>query len=184
MNSASLSIISTITSGSELMCSFKVLSPNARDIANCPSTLGTFPATYTKLVASKIKNTEILDYYYIIQVLPILFVTKPPLSSIVLRSFIGSWSTDNWRATPPSQITARESPTFPTTSFSPLISITVTAVEPPLFLTSRLFLFKILLSVLWYALLIAVSVSFQKSGWLHEIKILSPNVMHSIKQWI
>lgn len=104
-------------------------------------------------------------------ILPFLLVTKPPLFSIVWRSFIGSWSTNSWQAIPPSLITAQESPTFPTTSFSPLITITVTAVEPPLLQTSFLFLFKILWSVFLYALLIAVSVSVQKSGCLYKMKI-------------
>ena len=43
MNSVSSSIFRMLTSGSAVMCSFSFPSPNARVIANWPSTLGTFP---------------------------------------------------------------------------------------------------------------------------------------------
>lgn len=42
-NSASSLIFSTVTYGSELKCFFKLLSPNALDTANRPSTRGTSP---------------------------------------------------------------------------------------------------------------------------------------------
>lgn len=53
--------------------------------------------------------------------------------------------------------------TFATTNFLPLISIAVTAVEPPLPRSADLS--NITLSVVWYAFLIAFSVSVQQSGY-------------------
>lgn len=63
--------------------------------------------------------------------LPGKFDTKPPLSSMLFLSTLGSWSIDNCLAFPLIQITARESPTLPTTSVLQSINMAVTAVEPP-----------------------------------------------------
>lgn len=92
-----------------------------------------------------------------------MFVTKPPLFSISLCSLLGSWLNESCLATPFLLITAHESPTFATTNFLPFISIAVTAVEPPLSKSTDLS--NIMLSVVWYAFLIAFSVSVQKSGY-------------------
>ena len=58
INSVSSSIISTITSGSELRCSFKLLSPNALATANCPLTRGTSPEMTTGLAVLQIRMKE------------------------------------------------------------------------------------------------------------------------------
>lgn len=98
--------------------------------------------------------------------LPGKFETKPPLFSMVSLSFsiFGSWSIDSGLALPFLEITARESPTLATTNFLQLISMAVTAVEPP---GPKSFVFssRIVVSVMRYALLIAFSVSVQKSGY-------------------
>lgn len=49
MNSVSSSTISENTSGSELRCFFKLLSPNALATASCPSTRGTSPEFNTMM---------------------------------------------------------------------------------------------------------------------------------------
>lgn len=97
--------------------------------------------------------------------LPGRFDTKPPFFSIDCRSMFGSWSTESCSATPFLLITARESPTFATTSFTDLslpIKMAVTAVEPPR-PNSDAFS-NIFSSVSWYAFRIAVSGLLRNSG--------------------
>lgn len=161
VNSVSLSIVRILISGSEVMCSFSLASPNALDIASWPSTRGTLPIRQNfnskQHTENPLKNIFADSF---VAKGPGICTTNPPRLSTSSFSSSGSWSTVIGFAEPFLHITARESPTCATISFCPSISIAVTAVEPPLFPT---FLAKISSSVALYALLIAPSGSSQKS---------------------
>lgn len=104
----------------------------------------------------------------IIARIPEILDTNPPLLSTRLLSFSDSWSTVISSTESSLNIIARESPTLPTISFSPLINIAVTGVEPPREPTTHS---KISSSVTSYALCIARFGLVQKSGYYSIIRI-------------